>query len=51
MFLFLEDLRTKLAFCFLEFEDYFIMDSILKICKFSLHNRIKTCKDDLETAP
>lgn len=52
LFLFSEEIRTKLAKEFLEFEDYFIVDSMpLEICKFSRHNRIKICKDDFETAP
>ena len=52
LFLFLEDVRTKLASRFLEFEDYFIVDSMpLEICKFSRHRRIKICKNDFETAP
>jgi len=52
LFLFSELIRTKLAEEFLEFEDYFIVDSMpLEICKFSRHNRIKICKDDFETAP
>ncbi len=52
LFLFSEQIRTKLATQFLRFEDYFIVDSMpLEICKFSRHNRIKICKDDFETAP
>lgn len=52
MFFYLEEVRTKLAREFLEFEDYFIVDSMpLEICKFSRHNRIKICKSDFETAP
>lgn len=52
LFLFSEQIRTKLASNFLEFEDYFIVDSMpLEICKFSRHNRIKICKDEFETAP
>ena len=52
LFLFSEQIRTKLAARFLCFEDYFITDSMtLEICKFSRHNRIKICKDDFETAP
>jgi hypothetical protein len=52
LFLFSEEVRTKLASYFLEFEDYFIVDSMpLEICKFSRHNRIKICKDEFETAP
>ena len=48
LFLFSEQIRTKLAAQFLRFEDYFIVDSMpLEICKFSRHNRIKICKDDL----
>ncbi len=52
LFLFSEQIRTKLAAQFLCSEDYFIVDSMpLEICKFSRHNRIKICKDDFETAP
>ena len=52
LFFFLEEVRTKLASRFLEFEDYFIVDSMpLEICKFSRHRRIKICKDEFETAP
>ena len=52
MFLFSEQIRTKLASDFLEFEDYFIVDSMpLEICKKARHNRIKICKDEFETAP
>jgi hypothetical protein len=52
LFLFSEQIRTKLSAQFLRFEDYFIIDSMpLEICKFSRHNRIKICKDDFETAP
>jgi hypothetical protein len=36
----------------LEFEDYFIVDSMpLEICKFARHRRIKIYKKDFETAP
>ena len=42
LFFFSEKVRTKLASHFIEFEDYFIVDSMpLEICKFSRHNRIK----------
>ena len=52
MFFFLEEVRTKLASRFLEFEDYFIVDSMpLEICKFAPHRRIKICKNEFETAP
>lgn len=48
LFLFSEEVRTKLACKFLEFEDYFVVDSMpLEICKFSRHNRIKICKDEI----
>jgi len=52
LFLFSEEVRIKLASAFVNFEDYFIVDSMpLEICKFSRHNRIKICKNDFETAP
>ena len=52
LFLFSEDVRLKLASRFLEFEDYFIVDSMpLEICKFARHRRIKICKKEFETAP
>jgi hypothetical protein len=52
LFLFTEKVRNKLASRFLEFEDYFIVDSMpLEICKLSRHKRIKICKDEFETAP
>ncbi|MFT7335755.1 MAG: hypothetical protein ACI9M1_001677 [Porticoccaceae bacterium] len=52
LFLFSEEVRSKLASYFLEFEDYFIVDSMpVEICKFSRHNRIKFCKEDFETTP
>ena len=52
LFLFAEEIRTKLAKEFLEFEDYFIVDSMpLEICKFSRHSRIKICKEEFESAP
>ena len=47
LFLFSEQIRTKLAAQFLCFEDFFIVDNMpLEICKFSRYNRIKICKDD-----
>ena len=50
LFFFIEEVRTKLAREFLQFEDYFIVDSMpLEIFKFSRHNRIKICKSDFET--
>ena len=52
LFFFLEEVRTKLASRFLEFEDHFIVDSMpLEICKFARHRRIKICKNEFETAP
>ncbi len=52
LFLFSEEVRIKLASHFLEFEDYYIVDSMpLEICKFSRHNRIKICKEEFDTAP
>ncbi|MFM9824967.1 IS982 family transposase [Flavobacterium sp.] len=52
LFLFSEEVRIKLSSRFLEFEDYFIVDSMpLEICKFARHRRIKICKKEFETAP
>jgi hypothetical protein len=52
LFLFLKEVRIKLASHFLEFEDYFILDSMpLELCKFARNNRIKICKEEFETAP
>jgi len=52
LFLFSEEIRTKLASAFVSFEDYFIVDSMpLEICKFSRHKRARICKNDFETAP
>jgi len=52
LFLFSEEVILKLVSRFLEFENYFIVDSMpLEICKFSRHNRIKICKNEFETAP
>src|SRR5690606_25229527 len=49
LFFFLEEVSTKLASRFLEFEDYFIVDSMpLEICKFARHRRIKICKKRLK---
>ena len=52
LFLFSEEVRTKLAREFLEFEHYFIVDSMpLEICKFSRHSRVKICQEKFESAP
>lgn len=51
LFLFSEEVRTKLASRFLKFEDYYIVDSMpFLICKFASHMRIKICKKEFETA-
>jgi Transposase DDE domain len=52
LFEFSEKIRTSLASSFLEFENYFIIDSMpLEICKKARENRIKICKKNFETAP
>jgi hypothetical protein len=52
LFLFLKEVSIKLASHFLEFEYYFIVDSMqLEICKFARHNRNKIYKEEFETAP
>jgi hypothetical protein len=52
LFGFSEIIRTTLASYFLEFEDYFIIDSMpLEICKKARQNGIKICKKDFETSP
>lgn len=52
LFLFLEEIRTKLTLQFLEYKDYFITDSmLLMICKYARDRRIKICKYEFGTAP
>jgi len=52
LFLLSEKVRTKLASSFLDFEDYFLVDSMpLEVCKFARHNRAKVCKEEFATAP
>jgi hypothetical protein len=52
LFLFSEQVRLKLASRFLEFKDYFIVDSMqLEICKIGRHLRIKISKKEFATAP
>lgn len=52
LFFFVEEVRQKLSQQFLEFEDYFIVDSMpLEICKNARQNRVKICKENFETAP
>ena len=48
----LEKIRQQLAAGFLEFEDYFIVDSMpLEVCKISREKRVKICKENFENAP
>ena len=48
----LEKIRQQLAAGFLEFEDYFIVDSMpLEVCKISREKRAKICKENFESAP
>lgn len=47
-----EKIRHSLSRKFIEYEDYFIIDSMpLEVCKFSRHYRSKICKEDFNTAP
>ena len=48
----LEKVRQQLAARFLEFEEYFIVDSMpLEICKVAREKRVKICKEQFENAP
>jgi hypothetical protein len=48
----IELVRKSLAERFLEFEDYFIIDSMpLEICKLSREKRSKICSEAFETSP
>lgn len=48
----LENVRQQLAARFLEFEEYFIVDSMpLEVCKVSREKRAKICKEQFENAP
>jgi len=52
LFPLLEKVRQKLAQRFLEFEDYFIVDSMpLEVCKISREKRSKICKEQFENTP
>ena len=52
LFFVLEKVRQSLATHFLEFEEYFIIDSMpLEICKVARERRAKICKESFETAP
>lgn len=47
-----EKIRQQLAYHFLEFEDYFIVDSMpLEVCKITREKRANICKESFETAP
>jgi hypothetical protein len=49
LYLFIEEVSTKLASRFLDFEDYFIVDGMsLEIYKLSRQRRIKICKMNLK---
>lgn len=44
--MYLDKIRLKLASCFNEFEDFFIVDSMpLEVCKLSRSSRSKICKE------
>jgi len=48
----LNSIRLKLASCFNEFEDYFVVDSMpLEVCKLSRSSRSKICKEDSYAFP
>jgi len=48
----LEKIRQKLAVSFLEFEQYFIVDSMpLEVCRIAREKRSKVCREAFETAP
>lgn len=52
LFGFAEKIRLLLASKFIQFEDYFIVDSMpLEICKVARQNRVKICNQHFETAP
>lgn len=52
LFPLLEKIRQKLAQRFLEFEDYFIVDSMpLEVCKISREKRSKICREQFENTP
>ena len=47
-----EKIRQQLAHRFLEFEEYFIIDSMpLEVCRISREKRSRVCKEAFETAP
>ena len=52
LFPILEKIRQSLARHFLEFEEYFIVDSMpLEVCRITREKRAKVCKESFETAP
>jgi DDE family transposase len=47
-----EKIRRSLSHKFIEYENYFIIDSMpMEVCKFSRHYRSKICKEDYQTSP
>lgn len=47
-----EKIRQKLAHRFLEFEKYFIVDSMpVEVCRITREKRSKVCKESFDTAP
>jgi hypothetical protein len=52
LFNYMDKIRSCLAHKFIEFEEYYIVDSMpLEICKISREKRAKVCKHVLETSP
>lgn len=52
LFHYIDKIRMALAQKFIEFEDYFIVDSMpLEICKIAREKRVKVCKEAYETSP
>jgi hypothetical protein len=48
----IENIRQQLATRFLEFEEYFIVDSMpLEVCKISREKRSKICQEEFQSAP
>jgi len=47
-----EKIRQKIAHQFLEFEEYFIVDSMpVEVCRITREKRSKVCKESFDTAP
>jgi len=52
LFDFTDKIRKVLAEKFIEFENYFVIDSMpLEICRISREKRVKICKEAYETSP